>query len=261
MIAASNPTYTRRRRGAGSLLFALLALCLLIVGSTAAYAAAPAAGTSIGNQASATYTDGSGTSRTVTSNTVQTVVQQVASLTLSSNGNKSAAVGSTVYYSHTLTNTGNGTDTFALTSASASSNPFVPSSITIYPDANGTGVPSGPAITSSAALAAGATFQFIVAVVVPGTATSGQTNVQTVTATSGFNTDSLDVHRRRAADLADEHTREVPLAHRRDGRERMQRTVGAGIGLNAVERGADRPIGNGTRPDSGSELALAARPA
>ena len=188
MNAASNPTYTRRRRGAGSLLFALLALCLLIVGSTAAYAAAPAAGTSIGNQASATYTDGSGTSRTVTSNTVQTVVQQVASLTLSSNGNKSAAVGSTVYYSHTLTNTGNGTDTFALTSASASSNPFVPSSITIYPDANGTGVPSGPAITSSAALAAGATFQFIVAVVVPGTATSGQTNVQTVTATSGFNT-------------------------------------------------------------------------
>jgi uncharacterized repeat protein (TIGR01451 family) len=187
MTATSNPSKTQRRRGAGSVLLALLALCLLILGS-AAYAAPPAAGTSIGNQASATYTDGSGTSRTVTSNTVQTVVQQVASLTLTSNGNKSAAVGSTVYYPHTLINTGNGTDTFALTSVSAAGGNFTPSTITIYPDANGTGVPSGPAITSSGALAAGATFQFIVAVTVPGTATSGQTNAQTVTATSGFNT-------------------------------------------------------------------------
>lgn len=188
MIAASSSSNSLRRRGVGSLLFALLALCLLIVGSGAAYAAPPAAGTSIGNQASATYTDGSGTSRTVTSNTVQTVVQQVASLTLTSNGNKSAAVGSTVYYPHTLINTGNGTDTYALTSVSASGGTFTPSTITIYPDANGTGIPSGPAITSSGALAAGATFQFIVAVTVPSTATSGQTNAQTVTATSGFNT-------------------------------------------------------------------------
>ena len=61
---------------------------LMMLSGNAAYAASPAAGTSIGNQASATYTDGSGANRTVTSNTVQTVVQQVASLTLTVSGAK-----------------------------------------------------------------------------------------------------------------------------------------------------------------------------
>ena len=42
--------------------------------------AAPPAGTVIGNQAAATYTDASAVSRTATSNTVTTVVQQVGRL-------------------------------------------------------------------------------------------------------------------------------------------------------------------------------------
>ena len=44
--------------------------------------AAPAAGTVIGNQASATYTDGTNVVRTATSNVVQTTVAQRAALTL-----------------------------------------------------------------------------------------------------------------------------------------------------------------------------------
>src|SRR5258708_6628197 len=83
-----------------------------------------AAGTAIGNQASATYTDASSVSRTATSNVVTTIVQQVASLTLTANGAKTASPGSAVFYPHTLTNTGNVSDTFTPTLPPPHSPPF-----------------------------------------------------------------------------------------------------------------------------------------
>src|SRR5215469_1898956 len=95
----------------------LLTLTALLVPATAT--AQTAAGTAIGNQASATYTDSSSVSRTATSNVVTTIVQQVASLTLTANGAKTASPGSPVFYPHTLTNTGNGSDSFTLTLAPA----------------------------------------------------------------------------------------------------------------------------------------------
>ena len=85
-------------------------------------------------------------SHTVTSNVVQTAVQQVGSLTLTQNGAQNATAGSVVYYPHTLTNTGNGTDTFNLTTANAGG--FTMSSVQIFAD-NGSGQPTGPALTSS----------------------------------------------------------------------------------------------------------------
>ena len=172
----------RRPRIPAALLAVVFAL--LAVAASFAFAAAPA-GTSIGNQASATYTDASGVTRTVTSNTVQTVVQQVASLTLTANGAKTSSIGSTVYYPHTVTNTGNGTDTYALTVANVAGSAYTMTGLTLYAD-NGSGQPTGPAITTTGALAASASFKFIVAATVPATATSGQTNGITVTGTSGF---------------------------------------------------------------------------
>jgi hypothetical protein len=74
-----------------------VAFALLMAGM-AAHAAPPPAGTSISNQASATYSDASGVTRTVTSNVVQTTVQQVASLTLVANGAQTATPGSVVSY-------------------------------------------------------------------------------------------------------------------------------------------------------------------
>ena len=56
---------------------AFFAACTISFGASAA-AAAPPAGTPIGNQASATYLDATSTTRTVTSNLVTTIVQQVA---------------------------------------------------------------------------------------------------------------------------------------------------------------------------------------
>jgi uncharacterized repeat protein (TIGR01451 family) len=164
---------------------AVVALWLCLIGTS--QAAPPAAGTSIGNQASATYQDASGTSHTVTSNSVQTVVQQVASLTLVASGAKTAAIGSTVYYPHTVTNTGNGTDTFNLSGANASTTGLQLTGITVYAD-NGSGQPTGPALTTSGPIAAGGTFKFIIAATVPTSATAGQTNAVTVTAQSQFTT-------------------------------------------------------------------------
>jgi uncharacterized repeat protein (TIGR01451 family) len=170
---------SRLRRAASVLVAAVLAIAA--VGSV--QAVPPPAGTSISNQASATYTDTSGVSHTVTSNVVQTTVQQVASLTLTQNGAQNATAGSVVYYPHTLTNSGNGVDTFNLTTANAGA--FTMSSVQIYAD-NGSGQPTGSPLTSSGAVNSGATFRFVVAATLPGTATAGQTNTVTVTATSVF---------------------------------------------------------------------------
>jgi uncharacterized repeat protein (TIGR01451 family) len=165
----------------------------LILGMTAAavllvapkvFAAAPA-GTNIGNQASATYTDAGSVSRTVTSNSVVTVVQQVASLTLGSNNTRTGAIGGQMYYPHTLTNTGNGSDSFNL--SVGQSGAISLNSVAFYADANGDGIPdNSTAITSTGELAAGGVFKFVVSGTVPSSASSGNTNTLTVTAASAM---------------------------------------------------------------------------
>lgn len=175
----ARPVWGRRE------LFLAFLLTLAALCWHAAAWAAPAAGTQIGNQASATYTDDSQTTRTVTSNTVTTVVQQVASLTLISNGARSATPGGQVSYPHTLTNTGNGPDSFALSATNTGG--FVMSNVAFYADANGDGVADDATpITASGALAAGGSFSFVAVGTVPGTAISGNTNELVVSATSAF---------------------------------------------------------------------------
>jgi uncharacterized repeat protein (TIGR01451 family) len=165
------------------------ALAVVATSALIAYAAAPTAGTLIGNQATATYNDGTGTSRTVTSNLVQTVVQQVASLTLTADGAKTAAPGTQVVYPHTLTNTGNGTDGFTLTLTQSAADNFDLSSAAIYADTNQDGVPDNTTnlIGATVSLAPGAAYSFVVSGVLPGTGlSSGNTSQVTVKATSTF---------------------------------------------------------------------------
>lgn len=99
------------------LLWRALLLMSFLMSLGSAHAAAPLAGTSIGNQAAATYVDGSNVTRTVTSNIVSTIVQQVAALTLQQDLSKTVTAGSQVSYPVTLTNTGNGSDSYALSSS------------------------------------------------------------------------------------------------------------------------------------------------
>ena len=170
---------------AGWRMLCLLSLLCLVAGVATPALAAPAAGTVIGNQASATYTDASNTPRTVTSNVVTAIVQQVASLTLTQNASRTVSVGSQVSYPLTLTNSGNGTDTFSL--SNSQSGAFAFSSVVFYADANGDGVADNTTpITSTGALAMGEVFRFVAIGTVPSTASSGNTNSLVVTATSGF---------------------------------------------------------------------------
>ncbi|PLX96718.1 MAG: hypothetical protein C0621_01535 [Desulfuromonas sp.] len=162
----------------------LLVLLLLTLGVSQSFAT-PLAGTTIGNQASATYTDASSISRTSTSNTVTTVVQQIASLTLTTSQTKSISPGSTVYFPHTLTNTGNGSDSFSLSAVDADTGAVTFNSISIYADSDGNGIPdNGTVISSTGALASGTAFKFVVAATVSGTTSTPATETITVTGTS-----------------------------------------------------------------------------
>jgi uncharacterized repeat protein (TIGR01451 family) len=173
-----------------SLLSLTLMFVAMVLAPTQGNAQATAAGTTIGNQASATYTDSSAVSRTATSNVVTTVVQQVASLTLTAPGAKTASPGSSVFYPHTLTNTGNGSDTFTLSLAPAQSGAYTLTGTHIYLDANGDGIPDNftDLTGTSVTIAAGAAnaFKFVITGTVPPSATAGQTNNFPVTATSAF---------------------------------------------------------------------------
>ncbi|MGZ5569754.1 MAG: beta strand repeat-containing protein [Usitatibacter sp.] len=182
-------------------LFVLVAGALFSLGASLAHAAPPA-GTVIGNQATATYNDAGGTARVTTSNQVQTTVTQVKTFTLTANGARTAAPGQTVYYPHTITNTGNGTDTYTLNPPT--SNNFAAAaaphgSLAYYIDANGDGVPDNAApINTSGALAAGGVFRFVVAGTVPAAAANGNTadivvSVSDTVVTTATNTDTTTV--------------------------------------------------------------------
>ncbi len=166
------------------------------------FSQAPPANTVIGNVATASYLDGANNPQIATSNTVTTIVQQVAGIHLISNHTRNAAPGVQVVFPHTLTNTGNGQDTYTLAITEAIANGFPTGSYKIYRDTDGTGVPNlNQEITNpNIPLAAGESFNFVIVVTVPGSAVSNDGTTLTVTATStttpaitAFNTDVLTV--------------------------------------------------------------------
>jgi hypothetical protein len=154
---------------------------LLAVAHTAQ--AGTAAGTTISNTATATYVDSGLVARTATSNTVITTVQQVAAVTLATGSNKTAAANTTVSFLHTLTNTGNGNDTFNLTEANTGA--FAMADVKFYIDTDGNGT-RGAQITGPVSVAAGASYKFIAVATMPSSAATGTTNTMVVTATSTF---------------------------------------------------------------------------
>jgi uncharacterized repeat protein (TIGR01451 family) len=180
-------------------LFATIALaaCMLVGKAHAA----PPANTPIGNQASATYLDATATPRTVTSNLVTTIVQQVAGFTLTADGARTAAPGGQGVFPHVLTNTGNGTDTFPLVLVNLAGDDFDLTGLVLYADADGNGVPDNfTPVTTTGPLAAGATFRFVAVGSVPGTRVAGDVSRITVNAVSAFdgsqtalNTDQVTV--------------------------------------------------------------------
>ena len=143
-------------------LLTFLVFCAFALHAPSALAALAPANSVIGNQASATYNDNLGTSRNSSSNSVQTTVAQVKSFTLTQTGAKSASANQQVCYPHTITNTGNGVDTYALNAATTGGS-FAHTGIVYYLDADQNGSPdNGTAITTSGALAANSSFNYVV---------------------------------------------------------------------------------------------------
>lgn len=166
---------------------AFMLTCAMSFQPSQASAATPLADTVIGNQASATYTDASNAPRTATSNTVKTIILPVAGFTLTVSQDKYSTPGGTVYFGHTLTNTGNSVDTFGLTKANLAGGTMNFTAVTLYPDNNGDGLPDNfIAITTTPAIPAGGLFKFVVTANVPSSAVTGNKDSLTVTGTSGI---------------------------------------------------------------------------
>ena len=168
----------------------LMVFFLLISGP--AFAKAPAAGTVIKNQATATYKDSSGIEQTTTSNLVETLIQQVGAFALEQDQSRYGIADQVTSFPHILTNTGNGDDSFTLGASDIAGDTFNFDNINIYPDANQDGVAdSNVAITTTGVLAAGESFYFVVSAKVPLTALDGNTGELTVTGTSDFDSTVL----------------------------------------------------------------------
>lgn len=122
---------------------ARMALLLAVACSPVAHAAGTAAGSSITNTATATFTDPDGIPVTVPSNTSSLQVDEILDVTVVSNdaGNVAATTpDSDAVLSFTVTNVGNGAETFGLFADDAvAGDNFNPANTRIYLDANGNG--------------------------------------------------------------------------------------------------------------------------
>lgn len=186
-------------------LFALLVAALVLFG--AVLAQQTPAGTNISNQASASYIDSAGQARTTTSNQVITVVQQVYSFSITPDGTqaapgqtRSALPGAPVYFSYTVSNTGNGSDTINLTTVQDTGDNFDLSGTAIYLDANcnGTIDPGETTAITSVNLTRqgtpGASACVIVAGTIPASATNGQFGNLNLSGTSAGNASVTDIN-------------------------------------------------------------------
>ena len=166
--------------------WALVALGMFISGVfSTVVAGLPPAGSIIGNQALATYTNAAGQTITVTSNLVQTTIKPVYAVNIESDQTKTAPGLSPVAFPHVITNIGNSADTFSLAAADLSGDSGDFTAIRVYADANRDGRPdSTSTITKTTRLAAGEQFGIVVEAVTPNSLANGNTVKLSITATS-----------------------------------------------------------------------------
>jgi len=159
---------------------AIAAAGLLLLGAILPANAATPAGTVIENYATLQYDGGS-----IPSNVVRISVAQVAGVSLQPT---SAAVSGlparSVFFPVTLTNTGNGSDSFSISVASNSNWPSA-----AYRDDNNDGIHQDSeqtVISTAGNVALGGTFHFFAAVTIPVASASGLLESVTVTARSNY---------------------------------------------------------------------------
>ena len=166
--------------------FAAVVCAFVLLGTTSAFAAGTPAGTEIKNVAKMTYKDLSGADfDTLYSDTAKTTVQQIAGVTLTPTGSLQISSDSMwIYFPHTVTNTGNGTDSYNLTSADSAS---WLSNVVFDTDGDGvwdTGETTP--VSSISNLQADSTYKIIVRLFVPNGVVSGLMDTIRTTVTSTF---------------------------------------------------------------------------
>lgn len=168
----------------GNIVLIIVFLICFFVSTSDVNATGTAAGTTITNQASASYSDASSNSYTANSNSVTTTVNAVYTVSVNTPTDKSGNSNTIVYYAYTVTNTGNNSNTFALSGASGGGgNTWT---ATLYFDANGDGVHDAGETTvtsSTGALAQDTSYKFFVAVTIPQHALNSQTDDTVLTVT------------------------------------------------------------------------------
>src|SRR6266511_3458307 len=153
----------------------------LLVGPQLSAQGTPA-GSQIRNWATLAYTS-SGFGYVMPSDTVDLVVAQLAGVGLQAPQSSGASPGTAVVFAHTLSNLGNGPDSFSVAATSAHAWP-----LTLYRDVNSNGILDGgdSALTGPVALASGSTAALLVQIAIPASGSAGVTDTITVIATSGF---------------------------------------------------------------------------
>ncbi|SDY55115.1 hypothetical protein [Acinetobacter kyonggiensis] len=141
----------------------------------------------ISNMAIGEYTEeGSTVVQVSRSNLVQTTILPVYSVNLTANNTKTVVAGQTVYFNHTLSNTGNEVDQYTFAVSNNTGDSYDLSNLSIFLDKDNNGVPDGAAITSYS-LSAGESVGLIVAANVPSGATVSQNGLLTLNITSSNN--------------------------------------------------------------------------
>ena len=135
-----------------------------------------AAGTLIKNLSTVTYENENGNSYAAQSNEAVVTVAPVYSATIENDNELSAAPGQTVYFPHTLSNTGNVADSYDVTADAGD----------VYLDQNNNGQPDPgePLVTGPISVPAGEQVNFVVALPIPTDAADGSTHTSELTIVS-----------------------------------------------------------------------------
>lgn len=144
-----------------------------------------AVGTKINNTATVSYQNAAGTPMTSGSAAApEATVAAKAGVLLTPNNTGNAVPGTTLFYGHTLANTGNSSDNITVTTTSPNGWPY-----TVFVDSDGDGVldPGEPQLTAALTVPAGESRKLLVRVQVPSGTTTGTVDNATITATSGVN--------------------------------------------------------------------------
>lgn len=166
------------------------ALCIALscVGGVAYAQAIPAPGSLITNVASGDFVDRFGNTQIVNSNPVELVVAEVRAVQLVRDQDQLGLIGGQISYPHTLTNTGNVADSYALSASQLLGDNFDLVGLAVYIDRNQDGVPDDNIDLLQAgrlvSLQAGESIALVAAATIPADRVAGDQADFTLTATS-----------------------------------------------------------------------------